>query len=107
MWALRTFDVPSRVVLLIPLLRPLPDITLVPSRQWSSPSSSSDQTRLGPSLLGLSLKLCDPSEALSQVWHILEVLEGSPAEVSLLGYSCYGGHTNHLVETLSIISERR
>jgi hypothetical protein len=31
------------------------------------------------------MRLCDPGEALGQVWHILEVLEGSPAEVGLDG----------------------
>lgn len=28
------------------------------------------------------MRLCDPAEALGQVWHILDVLDGSPAEVS-------------------------
>lgn len=74
------------------------DVTLIPSRRWAPASSSnstsghtsttpsqtasgaSSQYILGPSLLGLSLKQCDPSEALGQVWHILDVLEGSPAE---------------------------
>jgi hypothetical protein len=51
------------------------DVTLTPSRSWAN--------KLQPSLLGLSLRLCDPAEGLGQVWHILDVLEGSPAEVSL------------------------
>ncbi|KPV73191.1 uncharacterized protein RHOBADRAFT_17459, partial [Rhodotorula graminis WP1] len=33
-----------------------------------------------PSLLGLSLRLCNPHHALDQVWHVLEILEGSPAQ---------------------------
>lgn len=33
-----------------------------------------------PSLLGLSMRVCEPTIALDNVWHILEVLEGSPAE---------------------------
>ena len=33
------------------------------------------------------MRLCDPGEALGQVWHILEVLEGSPAEVSQVAVS--------------------
>lgn len=33
-----------------------------------------------PSLLGLSMRICDPASSLDAVWHILEVLEGSPAE---------------------------
>jgi hypothetical protein len=33
-----------------------------------------------PSLLGLSLRFCTPQAALTNVWHILEVLQDSPAE---------------------------
>ncbi|CDS00713.1 related to GRH1-acetylated protein, involved in ER to Golgi transport [Sporisorium scitamineum] len=64
----------------------LRNVSLVPSRQWSSqPSASSihgtsSEATSQPSLLGLSLRLCNPSQALSHVWHILEILEGSPAE---------------------------
>ncbi|GAK62973.1 uncharacterized protein PAN0_002c1175 [Moesziomyces antarcticus] len=64
----------------------LRQVPLVPSRQWSSqPSTSSingtsSEATSQPSLLGLSLRLCNPSQALSHVWHILEILEGSPAE---------------------------
>ncbi|SNX82458.1 related to GRH1 - acetylated protein, involved in ER to Golgi transport [Melanopsichium pennsylvanicum] len=64
----------------------LRQVPLVPSRQWSSqPSTSSingtsSEAKSQPSLLGLSLRLCNPSQALSHVWHILELLEGSPAE---------------------------
>jgi hypothetical protein len=35
-----------------------------------------------PSLLGLSLRVCNPARALESVYHVLDVLEGSPAEVS-------------------------
>lgn len=64
----------------------LRQVSLVPSREWSSqPSTSSingtsSRATSQPSLLGLSLRLCNPSQALSHVWHILEILEGSPAE---------------------------
>ncbi|GAC72701.1 golgi reassembly stacking protein GRASP65 [Moesziomyces antarcticus T-34] len=64
----------------------LRQVPLIPSRQWSSqPSTSSingtsSEATSQPSLLGLSLRLCNPSQALSHVWHILEILEGSPAE---------------------------
>lgn len=64
----------------------LREVSLIPSRQWSSqPSTSSingtsSEATSQPSLLGLSLRLCNPSQALSHVWHILEILEGSPAE---------------------------
>ena len=54
------------------------DVPIVPSRAWSSAGSSSTSGQ--PSLLGLSLRFCDPSTSLSNVWHILEILEGSPAE---------------------------
>ena len=33
-----------------------------------------------PSLLGLSMRVCEPETALDHVWHVLEILEGSPAE---------------------------
>ncbi|WFD03092.1 hypothetical protein MOBT1_001781 [Malassezia obtusa] len=33
-----------------------------------------------PSLLGLTLRLCNPNVCISHVWHILDVLEGSPAD---------------------------
>lgn len=64
----------------------LRQVLIVPSRQWSShPSTSSisgtsSEPAAQPSLLGLSLRLCNPSQALSHVWHVLEILEGSPAE---------------------------
>ena len=33
-----------------------------------------------PSLLGLSMRMCEPEFAVENVWHVLDVLEGSPAE---------------------------
>ena len=36
-----------------------------------------------PGTLGLSLRACDPANALESVYHVLDVLEGSPAEVCL------------------------
>jgi len=33
-----------------------------------------------PSLLGLSMRLCQPHIATDNVWHVLDVIEGSPAE---------------------------
>lgn len=33
-----------------------------------------------PSLLGLSMRVCEPELSLDNVWHVLDVLEGSPAE---------------------------
>ena len=82
-----------------------PEVVIVPSRLWSIPTLSSPQlshSRLPsanpsahsrstssdngprnsrkPSLLGLSMRVCEPAIALDNVWHILDVLEGSPAE---------------------------
>ena len=56
----------------------LTDVQVVPSRAWSM---SPDDANSNPSLLGLTLRLCDPAEASSHVWHILDVLEGSPADL--------------------------
>jgi len=33
-----------------------------------------------PSLLGLSMRVCQPHLATDNVWHVLDVIEGSPAE---------------------------
>ncbi|ORY56790.1 GRASP55/65 PDZ-like domain-domain-containing protein [Leucosporidium creatinivorum] len=55
----------------------LRDVPLIPSRTWSAGTSPSDAQ---PSLIGLSLRLCNPQHALEQVWHVLEILEGSPAQ---------------------------
>lgn len=58
---------------------------VVPSREWSQElpdeqpliiTSSAEQ----PSLLGLSMRVCEPEFALDNVWHVLDVYEGSPAE---------------------------
>ncbi|KAM0756172.1 hypothetical protein T439DRAFT_22505 [Meredithblackwellia eburnea MCA 4105] len=55
----------------------LRDVDVIPSRSWSSDGASDGGQ---PSLLGLSLRLCHPHAALEQVWHVLEILEGSPAQ---------------------------
>ncbi|PWN22460.1 hypothetical protein BCV69DRAFT_267851 [Microstroma glucosiphilum] len=55
----------------------LRDVSLVPSRTWSASTSNSTSQ---PSLLGLTLRPCSPHLALSSVWHILDILESSPAE---------------------------
>ncbi|GAA5930449.1 hypothetical protein JCM10213_001094 [Rhodosporidiobolus nylandii] len=56
------------------------DVHVVPSRSWSSEGAPGGQVDGQPSLLGLSLRLCNPQHALEQVWHVLEILEGSPAQ---------------------------
>lgn len=59
-------------------------VPIVPSRDWSLPHTppgpkEPDSDRK-PSLLGLSMRMCEPEFALDNVWHVLDVLEGSPAE---------------------------
>ncbi len=55
------------------------DVVLSPSRTWAEGLTA-------PSL-GLSLRVCSPANALESVYHVLDVLEGSPAEMAgeLLG----------------------
>ncbi|EIM86088.1 uncharacterized protein STEHIDRAFT_58703 [Stereum hirsutum FP-91666 SS1] len=76
-------------------------VPITPSREWSqlSPSHSrsnsnhnplsppqfqpqptKSQPQPQPSLLGLSMRMCEPEFAIDNVWHVLDVLEGSPAE---------------------------
>ncbi len=51
------------------------------SQQSLSASTASDAIPgTQPSLLGLSMRICEPEFALENVWHVLDVLEGSPAE---------------------------
>jgi len=64
------------------------DVRLTPSRTWAEEAAR----RAGemyepddgqkPSLLGLSLRVCNPAHALESVYHVLDVLEGSPAEMA-------------------------
>ena len=64
------------------------DVHIVPSRAWSEGSAADSHSQ--PSLLGLTLRLCAPAEAVSHVWHILDVLEGSPADLGgLVPYGDY------------------
>ncbi|KAF8476555.1 GRASP55/65 PDZ-like domain-containing protein [Russula ochroleuca] len=61
-------------------------VKITPSRMWSQQSlaaNASNDAGSGtqqPSLLGLSMRICEPEFALENVWHVLDVLEGSPAE---------------------------
>ncbi|KAK7469086.1 hypothetical protein VKT23_003579 [Stygiomarasmius scandens] len=66
-------------------------VSVIPSRTWSETSPSQDhQTNSQPSLLGLSMRMCTPEFALDNVWHVLDVLEGSPAEsAGLVPYGDY------------------
>ncbi|KWU45238.1 hypothetical protein RHOSPDRAFT_16673, partial [Rhodotorula sp. JG-1b] len=59
------------------------EVYVIPSRNWSSaavPGGEAGMVDGQPSLLGLSLRVCSPQFALDQVWHVLEILEGSPAQ---------------------------
>ncbi|KAJ7366716.1 GRASP55/65 PDZ-like domain-containing protein [Mycena albidolilacea] len=67
-------------------------VPIVPSRAWSLPSTGSAQQDAAaqPSLLGLSMRICEPEFAMDNVWHVLDVLEGSPAEsAGLVPYGDY------------------
>jgi hypothetical protein len=64
------------------------DVSVVPSRTWveeamkaNGESTPEGEEERKPSLLGLSLRVCNPARALESVYHVLDVLEGSPAEV--------------------------
>ncbi|KAJ6584787.1 GRASP55/65 PDZ-like domain-containing protein [Mycena capillaripes] len=68
--------------------------TRVPSRAWSLPATQSkEDVAAQPSLLGLSMRMCElkqPEFAMDNVWHVLDVLEGSPAEsAGLVPYGDY------------------
>ncbi|RXK41817.1 hypothetical protein M231_00816 [Tremella mesenterica] len=56
------------------------DVSLIPSKEWSKTSFINTESK--PSLLGLSLRVCNPAHALESVYHVLDVLEGSPAEMA-------------------------
>ena len=60
-------------------------VPIIPSRDWSSPHAhlpdpQEPEAERKPSLLGLSMRMCEPEFAMDNVWHVLDVLEGSPAE---------------------------
>ena len=62
-----------------------PVVKITPSRTWSQQSLAANASKdagpgVQPSLLGLSMRICEPEFALENVWHVLDVLEGSPAE---------------------------
>ncbi|KAF8895439.1 GRASP55/65 PDZ-like domain-containing protein [Infundibulicybe gibba] len=57
-------------------------VPIIPSRGWSQTHASAADTNhmAQPSLLGLSMRMCEPEFATDNVWHVLDVMEGSPAE---------------------------
>ena len=55
-------------------------VPIVPSRAWVQSKYPINESDVKPSLLGLSVRMCEPEFSLENVWHVLDVLEGSPAE---------------------------
>ena len=47
---------------------------------FAAQDAKEPETDRKPSLLGLSMRMCEPEFAMENVWHVLDVLEGSPAE---------------------------
>ena len=97
-------------------------VPITPSRAWSLRhvdvlNQQESEPEHQPSLLGLSMRICEPEFALENVWHVLDVLEGSPAESAglvpygdwIIGWSggvlSAEGDFYDLVEAVRIISE--
>jgi len=59
-------------------------VPIIPSREWSRLQDDAQDNPVSPasqpSLLGLSMRVCEPEFSLDNVWHVLDVLEDSPAE---------------------------
>ncbi|KIJ62628.1 hypothetical protein HYDPIDRAFT_114284 [Hydnomerulius pinastri MD-312] len=60
-------------------------VPIVPSRGWALAQQAAipledSGVSPQPSLLGLSMRMCEFESATDNVWHVLEVIEGSPAE---------------------------
>jgi S1-C subfamily serine protease len=55
-------------------------VPIVPSTAWVQSRLPTNGSDIKPSLLGLSVRMCEPEFSLESVWHVLDVLEGSPAE---------------------------
>ncbi|KAF9241136.1 GRASP55/65 PDZ-like domain-containing protein [Melanogaster broomeanus] len=60
-------------------------VPIVPSRAWAVAQQAALPLENSgippqPSLLGLSMRMCEFESAAENVWHVLEVTEGSPAE---------------------------
>ncbi|KAF8733680.1 hypothetical protein AX14_003657 [Amanita brunnescens Koide BX004] len=57
-------------------------VSIIPSRKWSLQSNETNGSDVNPkpSLLGLSMRICEPEKSMDNVWHVLDVIEGSPAE---------------------------
>ncbi|KAG6833430.1 hypothetical protein H0H87_006796 [Tephrocybe sp. NHM501043] len=60
--------------------RVLQVVPIQPSRGWSQSAHLASTSSSQPSLLGLSMRMCEPDTATENVWHVLDVIEGSPAE---------------------------
>ncbi|KAF8133855.1 GRASP55/65 PDZ-like domain-containing protein [Boletus edulis] len=60
-------------------------VPIVPSRGWALAQQAvlpleDSGTSPQPSLLGLSMRMCEFESTTDNVWHVLEVVEGGPAE---------------------------
>lgn len=55
-------------------------VPIIPSMAWVQSKPPTNESDVKPSLLGLSVRMCEPEFSLENVWHVLDVLEGSPAE---------------------------
>ncbi|EJC97943.1 uncharacterized protein FOMMEDRAFT_114717 [Fomitiporia mediterranea MF3/22] len=60
-------------------------VSIFPSREWSQSQQNVEESdgktpASQPSLLGLSMRVCEPEFSLDHVWHVLDILENSPAE---------------------------
>lgn len=94
------------------------DVRLTPSRAWAeaairqerqaqqngqSSSEAEEEDDRKPSLLGLSLRVCNPAHALESVYHVLDVLEGSPAEVSTTSACKRRGHKTDVAQMAGLV----
>lgn len=64
-------DKPIQLMLYNSRLESYRQVTMIPSHQWG-----------GDGLLGCSIRFCSYEEASSRVWHILDIVPGSPADDS-------------------------
>lgn len=97
-------------------------VPIVPSRAWSqrhiTEDSEEPDENVQPSLLGLSMRVCQPLIATDNVWHVLDVIEGSPAESAglvpmgdwIIGMSFFLHNSDYSIITIRLVwrsSQRR
>lgn len=74
-------------------------VKITPSRSWVSGIATNQQ----PSLLGLSLRACNPEHALDQVYHVLGILANSPGQFSLFFDVDYRTHVYMAAESAGLV----